>query len=161
MSDISLLKELGYPEELLPEFTQMVAAVEEFKATDKAIAKIVAKSPKLTKEEFAQTIREGDVIVAYKKQGYVEKSGIGGIIITPINKLIQGSSFTSCKTVGRNAKEIIGYGVIAGKSDLQVAPLDLFFTQHEGAVICRHDKITPNKAKLILDRMYWHYKMKN
>ena len=143
---------------LIDDINKLIVAGEEFKVADSEIKRIVATKPKLNASEFVSTIQEADVLIPYKKKQYVISSGIDARVVTAINQMIQGSSFTSSKLVGRKAEEIIGYGVLAGKDNITKASLRTFLTQHEGAVICRHKKITAALAEVILAKMYKHYR---
>ena len=135
-----------------------ITAQEVFSATDKVIAEAVEKCTKWTKEQFKKSIKPGDVVIPYKREKFVKASGFQGRFATPINKFIQGSSFTSCKMVGREAKAIIGYGVLAGHFDIVSASLDKFLEQHEGFLVLRHKQITDEKAKKVVETMYTYAK---
>lgn len=134
-----------------------LAALEVFHARDKHIMEVVDKCTKLTREQFKKQIKPADVIIPYKRAKYTAKSGILGRLVTPINKLIQGSSFTSCKLVGRFAKSVIGYGVVAGKEDINYASIDKFLDQHEAALIMRYKGITNAQREAVLKSMYEYH----
>ena len=128
------------------------AAEETFKARDEKIKKVVDSCKRLTREEFKKVIKEGDVVIPYKRAKFNE--GIVDSIVTAINKWVQGSSFTSCKMVGKDCKEIVGYGVLAGRSGITKASLETFFKQHEAALVLRHKSISDAAREKIMEYMY-------
>ena len=133
-------------------------AQEVFNVSDIAIKEAVEKCTKWTREQFKKSIKPGDIVIPYKRPKAVAASGFQGRFATPINKYIQGSSFTSCKMVGRGGKSIIGYGVLAGHFDICSASLDKFLEQHEGLLVLRHKQMTDEKAKIVVDAMYEYAK---
>ena len=125
---------------------------EVFSARDKDILDLVSRCRKLTKDQLKDVIQPGDVVIPYKRQRYVNLS-FSGRIVTAINKVLQGSSFTSCKMIGPDGASVVGFGVIAGKEDITKANIDKFCTMHEAAMIMRYKGITDEQQKRVAQNM--------
>lgn len=134
-----------------------MAALEEFKASDKDVIDIVNKCKRFTREEWKKAIQPGDILIPYPK---MKKVWLHYRLIGKLNQLIQGSSFTSCKIVGREAKEILGYGAILNTMGISKVGLETFLNDHEISLVLRHKAASKEKMEKVLDLMYAHMKEK-
>ena len=125
---------------------------EVFSARDKDILDLVSKCRKLTRNQFKDAVQPGDVIIPYKRQKYANLS-LRDKVVTAINKVLQGSSFTSCKMIGPTGKTVVGFGVIAGKENITQAGIDKFFSMHEAALIMRYKNITSEQQQRVVENM--------
>jgi len=126
---------------------------EVFKSNDKNVDKLTKEAPALTKAQFKEKIKEGDIIITYPKTSKVPWHKR---INTTLNQWVQNNSFTSCKVVGKDAKEIIGYDCNTKIDQLLVNTdkIESFLNTHEICIIMHHDKITPEQAKKVSSYMY-------
>ena len=143
------IESYGYDVEVEP---TPEASTETFKARDEDVQKLIDNAKVLDRKGFEESIKEGDIIIPYKRAKYV--TGLIGTIVTKLNRLFQGSSFTSCKLVGKEGKEIIGYGVVAGKGNINKAGVKKFLDMHEGAVVLRHPGMTDEIRKKVTKIIY-------
>ena len=128
-------------------------SMEVFQASDERIQKVVDTCPKWTREQFKQNIKPCDVIIPYKREKY--STGVVAKLFGAISRKMQGSSFSSCKIVGRDAKTIVGYGVDANATTaISSLNIEKFFAQHEAALVLRYKGITDDKRQKILDAFY-------
>jgi len=128
-------------------------AEEVFKSKDEKVAKITKSATPLTKAQFKEKIKEGDIIITYPKTASVPWHKM---INTTVNQWVQNNSFTSSKVVGHDAKEIIGYDANVKRDQLLVNTdkIESFLNTHEICVILRHVKATPEICKKVADYMY-------
>ena len=124
----------------------LLASIERFFADDFKVGEKVAKCPQLPPEEFKKTLKEGDVLIVYRKPKYI---GFGGVIINKINSLTTGSSFMSIKLVGPQGKSVIGYGAFIGSTLCKEVPIDYFIETCAGIICIRHKDLRPMHASKI------------
>ena len=129
-----------------------LATLEEFSARDKDVMQVVDKCKKITTpDEFKKTIQECDLLVTYKLKKF--RGDFIGHATTWLNKLIQGSAFSSIKMVGRDANEVIGYGVDVTHEAISRTTIDRYLELHEGCIIIRHNGINDVAKEKILTSM--------
>lgn len=126
---------------------------EVFKSKDANVDKVTKTAPALTKAQFKEKIKEGDIIITYPKTAKVPWHKT---INTFFNQWVQNNSFTSSKVVGKDAKEIIGYDCNTKIDQLLVNTdkIESFLNTHEVVVILRHEKITAEIGKKVSSYMY-------
>ena len=124
----------------------VLASTEKFFASDIVAGDKIASCPQLPETEFKKTLKEGDVLIVYRKPKYL---GLGGVILNKINAMTTGSSFMSIKLVGPEGKSVIGYGAFIGSTGCREVPIDYFIETCSGIICIRHKDIKPYAARNI------------
>ena len=127
-------------------------STEVFKASDEKVAELTRETPQVTTAQFKSMIKPGDVVITYIKKSIASFKKKMSVTLT---QLAQGSSFSSSKIVGKDAKEIIGYDARPnGGVVLNTCPIDLFLRTHEIVLVFRCPKVDQAKAAKIVK---YHY----
>ena len=132
-----------------------VPSEEGFWARSETVRRIVQEAPVIrTPRELINMVQPGDLLLTYIDPSKVDLVSARNYYA---NSTVEGSSFSSCKLVTYN-KTVTGYGVEADSCELAKDTLEHFMEHLAGAMIIRHKKMTPDKAKRIIDFVEGVYK---
>lgn len=129
-------------------FDLVSESLERFFINDWSVRDKINRTKHLDAEAFKKSLKEGDVLIVMRKAApthylFTKLTGY-------INQMVTGSSFTSTKVVGRNAKTVIGYGAKQGLLRLREVELDYFMETCYAIVTIRHHKMNPKACREIL-----------